>query len=200
MRRLREWLQRGREDGAGQGAATGPGVAGGTGNGGGALRVLMVCTGNICRSPTAEAVLRHKLRQAGLQDRVLVDSAGIQGSHVGEAPDPRAQRHAAQRGYDLAPLRARAMQPEDFARFHWLLAMDDTHLRWLRRRAPEGHGARIELLLEHALRSAGTEVPDPYYGPPEGFELVLDLVEDACDGLVRRLQVELAGRAPPPAR
>ncbi|MCW5612865.1 MAG: low molecular weight phosphotyrosine protein phosphatase [Rubrivivax sp.] len=157
----------------------------------------MVCTGNICRSPTAEVVLRHKLRQAGLQGQVLVDSAGIQGSHAGEAPDPRAVRHAALRGYDLSALRARPLQAEDFERFHWLLGMDDTHLRWLRRRAPEGHGARIELLLEHALRTAATEVPDPYYGPPEGFEQVLDLVEDACDGLVRRLQVELPARVPP---
>lgn len=186
MRGLREWMQRGR-DGAAPADAADDGV----------LRVLMVCTGNICRSPTAEVVLRHKLQQAGLHGQVQVDSAGIQGSHAGEPPDARAIRHAAQRGYDLSPLRARAMRAEDFVRFQWLLGMDDTHLRWLRRRAPEGSGARIELLLEHALRTGPAEVPDPYYGPPEGFDQVLDLVEDACDGLVRRLQVELAAKAPP---
>lgn len=187
MRSLREWMQRGR--GAGAEPADSPTSP--------ALRLLMVCTGNICRSPTAEVVLRSKLQRAGLHRQVLVDSAGIQGSHVGEPPDARAIRHAAKRGYDLSSLRARAMQAEDFQRFDWLLAMDDTHLRWLRRRAPEGAPVRIELLLEHGLRTPDREVPDPYYGPPEGFEQVLDLVEDACDGVVRRLTVELGPNEAP---
>ncbi|MDO8419669.1 MAG: low molecular weight protein-tyrosine-phosphatase [Rubrivivax sp.] len=148
----------------------------------------MVCMGNICRSPMAEGVLRAKLRQAGLHTRVVVDSAGTHGYHAGEAPDPRAIRTAAQRGYDLAALRARPVQPEDFSRFHWLLAMDEANLTWLRSRLPEGAGPRMGLLMEHARRHADVrEVPDPYYGAASGFEHVLDLVDDACEGLVARL-------------
>lgn len=149
------------------------------------VRVLMVCMGNICRSPTAEAVLRHKLQQAGLQGRVMVDSAGTHGYHSGEAPDPRAIAAASRRGYDLKPLRARPVQPEDFHRFHWILAMDEDNLAWLRSKAPAGHVARVELLLDQARPPpAETQVPDPYYGGPAGFDHVLDLVEGACDGFV----------------
>lgn len=152
-------------------------------------RILMVCTGNICRSPTAEGVLRRKLQQAGLGDQVLVDSAGTQGYHTAEAPDARAIRAAAQRGYDIASLRARPMRPEDFGQFDWLLAMDQTHMDWLRKRAPAGAKAQLALLMPHArLPQAHTEVPDPYYGGPSGFEHVLDLVEAACEGVLARLQ------------
>ncbi len=162
------------------------------------LAVLMVCTGNICRSPTAEAVLRAKLDRAGLAGRVLVDSAGTLGIHDGEPPDARSIRHAAQRGYDLSTLRSRPMRADDFQRFQWLIAMDQGHVRWLNRRAPPGQPLRIELLLQHASRAAQEaaerEVPDPYYGPPEGFEQVLDLVEDACDGLLLQVQQTLAAR------
>jgi len=158
-----------------------------------ALRVLMVCMGNICRSPTAEGVLRTKLRQAGMHTRVVVDSAGTHGYHTGEAPDPRAIRAAAQRGYELATLRARPVQPEDFSRFDWLLAMDESNLAWLHRRQPEGAQTRIGLLMEYARRHARVrEVPDPYYGAAAGFEHVLDLVEDACEGVVARLSAELS--------
>jgi protein-tyrosine phosphatase len=157
---------------------------------------LMVCMGNICRSPTAEGVLRDRLRRAGLQHRVLVDSAGTLDHHAGESPDPRALRHAAQRGYDLSSQRARPVLAEDFTRFHWLLAMDEDNLAWLRRKAPPGHAARIELLMPHARRFTDqTAVPDPYYGNPAGFERVLDLVEDACDGLVPTLERELSARS-----
>lgn len=156
-----------------------------------ALRVLMVCMGNICRSPMAEGVLRAKLQQAGLHTRVVVDSAGTHGYHTGEAPDPRAIRAAAQRGVELAALRARPVQPEDFSRFHWLLAMDEANLAWLQRRAPEGVQARVDLLMTHARRHTGVrEVPDPYYGAAAGFEHVLDLVDDACDGIVAHLASE----------
>ena len=159
-----------------------------------ALCVLMVCMGNICRSPMAEGVLRARLRQAGLEPRVVVDSAGTHGHHRGEAPDPRAIRVAARRGIELEGLRARPVRPEDFSRFHWVLAMDEDNLSWLRRRQPEGAGPRIGLLMEHARRHAGVlEVPDPYYGAEAGFERVLDLVDDACEGLVARLAAELAG-------
>jgi protein-tyrosine phosphatase len=158
-----------------------------------ALRVLLVCMGNICRSPMAEGVLRAKLQQAGLHTRVVVDSAGTHGYHTGEAPDPRAIRAAAQRGFELSVLRARPVQPEDFSRFDWLLAMDRANLAWLQSRLPEGAQVRIGLLMEHARGHAGVhEVPDPYYGAAAGFEHVLELVEDACDGLVGRLSAELS--------
>jgi protein-tyrosine phosphatase len=153
------------------------------------LRVLMVCTGNICRSPTAEGVLRAKLQAAGLGDRVAVDSAGTQGFHVGEPPDPRSQRHASLRGYDLTRLRARRVEPLDFERFDRLLAMDEEHRRWLLGMAPRGMAGRVGLLMEFAVQhGTDREVPDPYYGTAQGFERVLDLVEDACDGLVALVQ------------
>ena len=162
-----------------------------------AARVLMVCMGNICRSPMAEGVLRAKLQQAGLHTRVVVDSAGTHGYHAGEAPDPRAIRAAAQRGVDLSMLRARPVQPEDFSRFDWLLAMDQANLSWLQSRLPEGAQTRLGLLMAYARRHAGVrEVPDPYYGAAAGFEHVLDLVEDACDGLVARLSAELPASPP----
>lgn len=151
-------------------------------------RVLMVCTANICRSPTAEAVLRVKLRRAGLSGRVQVDSAGTQGFHLAEAPDPRAQRAALQRGYDMSMLRARSMTTDDFWRFQHIVAMDATHLAWLHKRAPEDNSANLRLLMNHARVFVDqAEVPDPYYGGPAGFERVLDLIEDACDGLVAQL-------------
>jgi len=151
-------------------------------------RVLMVCMGNICRSPTAEAVLRHKLKAAGLDQRVEVDSAGTYGGHIGEPPDARAQRHAKLRGYDLSRLRARRLAAEDFERFDWVIAMDEDNLARLADLAPDGHGARLQLLMAHAKRRTDvTGVPDPYYGPPAGFDHVLDLIEDACDGLVSEL-------------
>jgi protein-tyrosine phosphatase len=180
IKRLKDWLQ-----GEPDARATNPDAVPGR-------RVLMVCMGNICRSPTAEGVLRAKLGRAGLLGRVLVDSAGTHGYHSGEAPDPRAIRHAALRGYDISQLRARPVQGEDFERFDWILAMDEDNLDWLRRRAPEGLDGRIGLLMTHARRhTAAARVPDPYYGTPAGFEHVLDLVEDACDGLVERLNFDL---------
>ena len=151
-------------------------------------RVLMVCTGNICRSPTAEGVLRHKLVQAGLGQIVAVDSAGTQGYHTSEPPDPRAVKAAARRGYDIGSIKARPIRPEDFTVFDWVLAMDRSHLEWLSRRAAAAP-VRAGLLMAAATRHAGIEeVPDPYYGGPEGFERVLDLIEDACDGVVARLR------------
>ena len=159
------------------------------------LRVLMVCMGNICRSPIAEGVLRARLARAGLLGRVAVDSAGTHGYHTNEAPDPRGIRLAAKRGYDLSAQRARPVQLEDFSNFDWLLAMDEDNLAWLRKRAPAESAARLQLLMPYARLHPGVvSVPDPYYGPDAGFEQVLDLVEDACDGLMLRLQSELAGK------
>ena len=153
-------------------------------------RVLMVCTGNICRSPTAEGVLRHKLQRAGLAEQVLIDSAGTQGYHTSEAPDPRAVKAAALRGYDLSGLRARPLHPADFANFDLLLTMDRTHQSWMLKRAPAGTApGKVSLLMHFARRHPGVEeVPDPYFGGPAGFEHVLDLVEDACDGLIEQWQ------------
>jgi protein-tyrosine phosphatase len=173
--RWKQWLR---------GAAPGEADAGDPGK----TRLLMVCMGNICRSPIAEGVLRAKLRAAGMDGQIEVDSAGTHGYHSGEPPDARAVRHAARRGYDIAKLRARAVQAQDFSRFHWLLAMDGDNLAWLRRQAPAEAAGRTLLLMSLARRHAGIdEVPDPYYGGPAGFEHVLDLVEDACEGLVARL-------------
>lgn len=160
----------------------------------GALHVLMVCTGNICRSPTAQGVLRAKLRREGLHRAVWVDSAGTHGYHTEEPPDARAIRHAAARGYDIAGLKARPVTTRDFARFHWMLAMDEANIAWLQRKSPSPESPRIELLTS-AGGLAEPEVPDPYYGPDAGFEHVLDLVERACDGVVQRLLRELPGLA-----
>jgi len=159
----------------------------------GALHVLMVCTGNICRSPTAQGVLRAKLRREGLHRAVWVDSAGTHGYHTEEPPDARAIRHAASRGYDLSSLKARPVVTQDFSRFHWMLAMDESNIAWLRRKSPSPEAPRIELLTT-AGGLPDPEVPDPYYGPDAGFEHVLDLVEQACDGLLRRLAQDLSAR------
>jgi protein-tyrosine phosphatase len=145
------------------------------------MKVLMVCLGNICRSPTAEAVLRAKLAAAGLARHVAVDSAGTGDWHVGSPPDPRSQRHAAKRGYDLTALRGRQVTEADFHHFDLILAMDDDNLADLRRLAPQG-SSRAEVRL-----FAATAVPDPYTGGGAGFEQVLDLVESAADAWVKNL-------------
>ena len=157
------------------------------------LRVLMVCMGNICRSPTAEAVLRQRLHAAGLADAVEVDSAGTHAWHSGDAPDPRSIRHAQRRGYDLTTLRARPVSASDYAAFDLILAMDGENLDWLAQRCPPTHQARLALLSRHHVRLTSHEVPDPYSGEAAGFDHVLDLVEDACDGLVADLRARLAG-------
>jgi len=150
-------------------------------------RVLMVCTGNICRSPTAEVVLRDKLARAGLGRQVQVESCGIEGYHAGDGADRRAIRSAAARGYDLGSHVARKLRDDDFERFDWLLAMDGGHLRVLLRKCPPAHAHKLCLLMDFTA-TPGVEVPDPYYGAPAGFERVLDLVEAGCDGLVARLK------------
>jgi len=155
----------------------------------------MVCMGNICRSPTAHAVLRHKLLAAGIADAVLVDSAGTHAWHRGKPPDARALHHAGLRGYDLSGLRARGVADEDFAAFDMILAMDNDNLAALKKRCPPEHLPKLSRLSAHAVHRRSTaEVPDPYYGGPNGFEHVLDLVEDACDGLVEHLLRRLGSR------
>lgn len=152
------------------------------------IRVLFVCTGNICRSPTAEGVFRRVVAQAGLEGRIFIDSAGTHDYHVGEPPDLRTQRAAALRGYDLSRLRARRVEAVDFAKFDYVLAMDEVNLRFLERLCPRVHAKKLHLFLEFTVDPVEREVPDPYYGGGEGFERVLDLVEQASAGLLRHLR------------
>jgi protein-tyrosine phosphatase len=152
------------------------------------LRILFVCLGNICRSPTAEGVLRTLAAREAPELPLEVDSAGTAGYHVGEPPDPRTSEAAARRGYDLTALRARVIEPADFERFDLLLGMDEENLSVLRRRAPAHAHERLRLLLDFAPESGTRDVPDPYYGGPNGFEEVLDLVEAATRGLLEHLR------------
>lgn len=153
------------------------------------MQVLFVCLGNICRSPTAEGVLRHKLREAGLADQVEVASAGTGDWHVGNPPDRRSQRAALQRGYDLSAQRAQQVSRADFSRYDLILAMDQSNLRNLKAMQPAQGKADLDLFLRR-YDSLVDEVPDPYYEGDQGFETVLDLIERACDLLV----IELKGR------
>ncbi len=154
------------------------------------MRVLFVCLGNICRSPTAEGVFRHKLRMAGLEQQVRVDSAGTGDWHVGKAPDQRTCQAAQRRGYALHDLRARQVEAADFQRFDLILAMDLNNLSDLQCLRPATAQADLDLFLRrYAL--ALDEVPDPYYGGEAGFEQVLDLVEQACDGLLQEIRSRL---------
>ncbi len=153
--------------------------------------VLFVCLGNICRSPTAEAVFRVHAERAGLAERLLVDSAGTGNWHVGNPPDRRAIEHAAKRGYDLRPLRARQVAPADFERFAWILAMDRANLRDLEALRPQGYAGQLGLFLDVGPAIGVREVPDPYYGGRDGFERVLDLIEQASEALLERIQVGL---------
>lgn len=152
------------------------------------MKVLFVCLGNICRSPSAEAVFREIAAREAPELHIEVDSAGTAGYHVGDPPDARSQEAARRRGYDMSPLRARVVEPEDFERFDLILAMDRSNLAILQRRAPVFARERVQLFLEFAPDSGVTEVPDPYYGGASGFEEVLDLVEAASRGLLTHLR------------
>ncbi len=154
-------------------------------------RILFVCTGNICRSPTAEGVARHFIQAAGLTDSIEVDSAGTNGYHAGEAPDPRTRKVAQSRGYDLSGLRARKLEVLDFQRFDLILAMDRGHLEIMQRLCPEVYQPRLRLFMEYARDSEFDEVPDPYYGGPRGFEAVLDMCEDGVQGVLDSLRAQV---------
>lgn len=147
-------------------------------------RILFVCTGNICRSPTADGIARHWAERLGVQGEVEFDSAGTHAYHNGEAPDPRAQRAARTRGYDLSRLRARPVMPQDFERFDLILAMDRGHLVWLRRECPAEHRHKLAMFTTWSERFRDVDVPDPYYGGDDGFDAVLDMCEDAVHGLL----------------
>jgi low molecular weight protein-tyrosine phosphatase len=152
------------------------------------VSVLFCCMGNICRSPTAEAVFRTRVDSAGLERRILIDSAGTHDYHIGEPPDMRAQQAAVRRGYDMSTLRGRQVEVADFGRFDYVLAMDNANLAILGHLCPAGQHGRLGLLLEYASRHREREVPDPYYGGANGFEHVLDMVEDAADGLLAHIR------------
>ena len=154
--------------------------------------VLFICTGNICRSPTAEAVFRSKAEAAGLLEHLQIDSAGTHAYHVGEAPDPRSQQYALARGYPMGDLRARQIRADDFARFDLLLAMDKHNLALLEAACPSAHRHKLRLLMEFASQHRCEEVPDPYYGGPQGFQTVLDYIEDAAGQLILNLKTLMA--------
>jgi protein-tyrosine phosphatase len=155
------------------------------------VSVLFVCTGNICRSPTAEGVLRALADKQGLGARVFVDSAGTHDYHVGEPPDPRTIKAARKRGYDLSRLRARLVKPADFERFHYIVAMDHGHHRTLSRACPPKLAERLHMMMSFAPELGGEEVPDPYYGGVADFTRVIDLCEAAGEGLLRALRQRL---------
>lgn len=149
-------------------------------------RILFVCMGNICRSPTAEAVFRRKAERNKLT--LSIDSAGTIGSHAREKPDHRAQKVGIERGYDFDKIRARKVVVEDFTDFDLILAMDEQNLKDLKKIAPAGYHDKIHLFLNFADNFEDSEVPDPYYGGARGFKYVLELVEDASDGLIKQLK------------
>jgi protein-tyrosine phosphatase len=150
------------------------------------VKVLFVCMGNICRSPTAEGVFRHQVEQANLTDQISIDSAGTHAYHVGNPPDGRAQSAALKRNVDLSEQRARRVSADDFLAFDYVIAMDESNKDDLLAICPEGYEDRIHLFLNFS-ECEEIEVPDPYYGQGRGFEIVLNLVEDASNGLLKHI-------------
>ncbi len=148
------------------------------------VRVLFVCLGNICRSPTAEGVFRALVESEGLAGQIEIDSAGTHAYHVGEGPDPRAQEAAARRGIDLSPIRGRRATTADIKEFDYVLAMDEDNYANLRHIAPAQYESRVRLLMAFAPERPEDEVPDPYFGGEGGFDRVLDMIEDATRGLL----------------
>ncbi len=154
--------------------------------------VLFLCMGNICRSPTAHGVFRQKIQQAGLAHKVFVSSAGTHNYHPGEPPDRRSQRAAADRGYDISDLRARQLSEHDFEQHDLLLAMDWDNLALAEQHCPPTHRRKLRRLTEFCRQHDAAVVPDPYYGGETGFQQVLDLIEDACDGLLDHVSSQFA--------
>ncbi len=151
------------------------------------LRILFCCMGNICRSPSAEGVFRHVLATQAPQLQVEIDSAGTHAYHIGDPPDQRSVAAARRRGIDLSGLRARVVVEQDFTYYDLILALDEDNLALLRERAPQSHHDRIRLMMEFAPAATSSVVPDPYYGGAQGFEQVLDLLEEASQGLLQAL-------------
>ncbi len=155
------------------------------------MRILFVCMGNICRSPTAEGVFRAQVAAAGLNARIVTDSAGTHDYHIGEPPDPRSIKAAAARGIDISDLRARMVRAEDFSRFDLVLAMDQRNQQALADLCPAGTSDRLRMFMEFAPEAGRREVPDPYYGGSDGFSHVLDLCDAAARGLLKHLRTKL---------
>ena len=155
------------------------------------VSVLFVCLGNICRSPTAEAVFRERVIAAGLEEQILIDSAGTGDWHIGRAPDPRTREAAARRGYQMDTLRARQVSPQDFYEFDVVLAMDNTNLADLQAMQPADVNVTLGRFLDYSTAASVKEVPDPYYGGEDGFDRVLDLIEGGADGLLDALRERL---------
>jgi len=151
------------------------------------IKVLFVCMGNICRSPTAEGVFNKYIKDMGTSDRFIVDSAGTHAYHVGEQSDPRSRQTAKSRGVDLSNIRARKVSPSDYEEFDHILAMDSANLEILMNESPSEYADKISLFLDYAPDQSETDVPDPYYGGPNGFDHVFDLVEDASAGFYKRI-------------
>ena len=152
------------------------------------VKVLFVCMGNICRSPTAEGVFQELLRKEGLEGDIEIDSAGTHAYHIGKTPDHRARAAALRRGVDLGSLRARQVTPGDFGYFDYILAMDRYNLEFLEAECPAQFRDRLSLFLAYAPDADAEEVPDPYYGGESGFDRVLDLIEAASLGLLERIR------------
>lgn len=152
------------------------------------VKILFVCMGNICRSPTAEGVFRHKVTEAGLSEKIYIDSAGTHAYHVGNPPDPRSQQAARKRNIDLSTQRARKVNTDDFEEFDYVIAMDMSNMDDLQSICPVGLEDKVHAFLAFSANTGTKEVPDPYYGSGNGFETVLDLIEEAADGLIAHLQ------------
>ncbi|GHT32697.1 phosphotyrosine protein phosphatase [Bacteroidia bacterium] len=158
-------------------------------------KILFVCAGNICRSPAAEGIMKHKIHELGLDKFFYIDSAGTHGFHEGELPDSRMRMHASKRGYNLTSL-SRPVKYDDFFDFDYIIGMDDENISFLRRKAPDEESRRkISRMTDYGQHIPADHVPDPYYGGNQGFENVLDILEDACEGLI--LQLEIIIHIPP---
>lgn len=152
------------------------------------VKVMFVCMGNICRSPTAHGVFRAAVTAAGLSDQIYIESSGTHAYHVGESPDRRAQQTARSRGLDMSDLRAQKVRSSDFDTFDYVLAMDDDNMFNLQAICPPEHKSKLYMFLDFAHNTAGREVPDPYYGGASGFETVFDMVEDGSQGLLQHIR------------
>ncbi len=159
------------------------------------VKVLFVCMGNICRSPTAHGVFRSLVQQRNLQTWIEIDSAGTHAYHVGEPPDRRAQSTAQQRGIDLSDLRARPVSSHDFEAFDYILAMDEDNYAILMSQCPEHAQGKVQLFMSYAPQLKRREVPDPYYGGIKGFENVFDMIDDAAKGLLSDIEQRYISRS-----
>lgn len=154
------------------------------------VKVLLICMGNICRSPTAHAVFRHLVTEHGLSEVIEIDSAGTHAYHIGNPPDNRSMQTARKRGIDMSDLRARQVDLGDFYHYDYLIAMDDYNMSLLTEQAPRDMKHKLSLFLSFAPHLNQREVPDPYYGGADGFELVFDMVQAASEGLLEHIKVQ----------